>query len=71
MRRAREGRDKGTLNDTTMPQDLHGLTLTCASAEAADAFNRAALGYIKYRLDTPSISPPRSPPIRTSRWRSA
>ena len=53
MRRAREGRDKGTSNDTTMPQDLHGLTLTCASAEAADAFNRATLGYIKYRLDTP------------------
>src|ERR1700741_4272300 len=36
-----------------MPQDLHGLTLTCASAEAADAFNRATLGFIKYRLDTP------------------
>ena len=36
-----------------MHQDLHGLPLTCASAEAADAFNRATLGYIKYRLDTP------------------
>lgn len=36
-----------------MHQDLHGLTLSCASADAAGAFNRATLGYIKYRIDTP------------------
>jgi len=52
-RTAREGRGRGKQNDHATNQDLHGLTLTCASAEAADAFNRATLGYIKYRLETP------------------
>ena len=32
--------------------DLHGLPLTCASAEAASAFNATVLGYLKYRADT-------------------
>ncbi len=32
--------------------DLHGLPLTCASAEAASAFNTTVLGYLKYRADT-------------------
>ena len=32
--------------------DLHGLPLTCASAEAASAFNDTVRGYLKYRADT-------------------
>jgi tetratricopeptide (TPR) repeat protein len=32
--------------------DLHGLPLTCASAEAAAAFNATVTGYLKYRADT-------------------
>ncbi|MBL8675474.1 MAG: tetratricopeptide repeat protein [Rhodospirillales bacterium] len=38
----------------TTHHDLHGLPITCASADAADALNRAILGYLKYRLDTPT-----------------
>ena len=46
MRRSIETRDR-------MPHvDLHGLPLTCASAEAASAFNTTVLGYLKYRADT-------------------
>lgn len=36
-----------------MPEDLHGLPITTASAEAADAFNRTLIAYFKYRSDTP------------------
>jgi hypothetical protein len=32
--------------------DLHGLPLTCASEEAAAAYNATVLGYLKYRADT-------------------
>jgi tetratricopeptide (TPR) repeat protein len=31
--------------------DLHGLPLTCASAQAAAAFNATIVGYLKYRAD--------------------
>lgn len=33
--------------------DLHGLPLTVASADAADAFNDVVLGYLSYRADVP------------------
>jgi tetratricopeptide (TPR) repeat protein len=35
-----------------MPHDLHGLPIT-TSPEAAEAFDRTVLGYLKYRFDTP------------------
>ena len=34
-----------------MPHDLHGLPLSTASAQAAAAFDRTLLGYLKYRAD--------------------
>ncbi len=34
--------------------DLHGLPLTCASDEAAAAFDAAVTGYLKYRADVPA-----------------
>ncbi len=35
-----------------MPQDIHGLALTTASADAVAAFDRTLVGYLKYRPDT-------------------
>src|ERR1700746_2871328 len=35
-----------------MPHDLHGLPIT-TSPEAADAFDRTVLAYLKYRFDAP------------------
>jgi tetratricopeptide (TPR) repeat protein len=37
-----------------MPQDIHGLPISTASAQAASAFDRAILGYLKYRADLPA-----------------
>ena len=34
-----------------MRKDLHGLTLSTDSTEAADAFDRATMAYLKYRTD--------------------
>ena len=36
-----------------MPQDIHGLPISTASTEAAAAFDRTMMGYVKYRADTP------------------
>ncbi len=36
-----------------MPQDLHGLPISTSSAKAAEAFDRAFLSYLKYRVDAP------------------
>src|SRR5437764_6545277 len=36
-----------------MPQDIHGLTISAASADAGAAFDRTILAYLKYRADTP------------------
>jgi tetratricopeptide (TPR) repeat protein len=36
-----------------MTADLHGLSLSTASATTADLFNDAVLGFLKYRADTP------------------
>jgi tetratricopeptide (TPR) repeat protein len=35
-----------------MPQDLHGLPIT-TSSEAAEAFDRTVLAYLKYKVDAP------------------
>jgi tetratricopeptide (TPR) repeat protein len=35
-----------------MPQDSHGLAISTASAEAAEAFDRTVASYLKFRLDT-------------------
>lgn len=35
-----------------MPRDCRGLTVTCASQAAAEAFDHAVAGYLTYRLDT-------------------
>ena len=37
-----------------MYQDFHGLPISTASAEAAAAFDRVTLGYLKYRADLPA-----------------
>jgi tetratricopeptide (TPR) repeat protein len=37
-----------------MPHDIHGLPISTASAQAASAFDRAILGYLKYRADLPA-----------------
>jgi tetratricopeptide (TPR) repeat protein len=34
-----------------MPHDIHGLPISTASAQAAAAFDRTLLGYLKYRAD--------------------
>lgn len=34
-----------------MPQDMHGLALTAASAQAAAAFDQAVIGLAKFRID--------------------
>jgi tetratricopeptide (TPR) repeat protein len=36
-----------------MQRDLHGLAISAGSADAAAAFDRAILGYLKYRADAP------------------
>ena len=36
-----------------MLKDTHGLPVSTASGQAAEDFNRALLGYLKYRVDTP------------------
>src|SRR5437588_10722662 len=36
-----------------MYQDFHGLPISTASAQAAVAFDRVTLGYLKYRADLP------------------
>jgi tetratricopeptide (TPR) repeat protein len=37
-----------------MYQDFHGLPISTASAQAAAAFDRVTLGYLKYRADLPA-----------------
>ena len=37
-----------------MYQDFHGLPVSTASAQAAAAFDRVTLGYLKYRADLPA-----------------
>ncbi len=37
-----------------MHHDIHGLPISTASAEAAAAFDRTVLGYLKYRADLPA-----------------
>ncbi|MEA2933918.1 MAG: hypothetical protein QOD74_564 [Variibacter sp.] len=37
-----------------MHHDLHGLALTASSQKSAAAFDRAVMGYVKFRADTPS-----------------
>jgi len=37
-----------------MQQDMHGLALSTASAQAAGAFDRVLHGYLKYRADIPA-----------------
>src|SRR5215212_7777975 len=37
-----------------MHRDIHGLPITTASAASAAAFDRAILGYLKYRADLPA-----------------
>src|SRR5215208_3918943 len=37
-----------------MPQDIHGLPISIASARAVSAFDHAILGYLKYRADLPA-----------------
>src|SRR5205814_10072189 len=36
-----------------MHHDIHGLPISTASAQAAAAFDRVTLGYLKYRADLP------------------
>jgi hypothetical protein len=38
---------------TAVPQDIHGLPISTASTEAAAAFDRTMMGYVKYRAETP------------------
>src|SRR5262249_24501868 len=38
---------------TAVPQDIHALPISTASTEAAAAFDRTMMGYVKYRADTP------------------
>src|ERR1700738_4047115 len=38
-----------------MLQDQHGLTITARSKETAADFDRAILGYLKYRADAPRL----------------
>ena len=37
-----------------MHQDIHGLPISTASAQAAAAFDRVTFGYLKYRADLPA-----------------
>ncbi len=37
-----------------MHQDMHGLPISTASAEATAAFDRTIMGYLKYRVDLPA-----------------
>ena len=37
-----------------MHRDIHGLPISTASAQAASAFDRAIVGYLKYRADLPA-----------------
>ena len=37
-----------------MHHDIHGLPISTGSAQAAAAFDRAILGYLKYRADLPA-----------------
>ena len=37
-----------------MHHDIHGLAISTASAQAAAAFDRVTLGYLKYRADLPA-----------------
>ena len=47
----RAGPPLGHCERSTLARDLHGLALSTDSGEAAAAFDRATLAYLKYRTD--------------------